>query len=164
MQAPSDESGEGAGDSGAEGAEGVDESTLRVDLCGGGWSQPIGYGWRFQAEVRGLPIQDRLIMFVHVSLDTLVFSQPAAILATQGAPLQSFFPDDSYFSRVDSGRTILEGPFLFLKGRMTPLWDTPLRLRDVVLVHIPILPKDISKEQILGRLVSDLGIAAPTSS
>lgn len=77
------------------------------------------------------------------------------MLVVQGMLLQDFFPPDVYFCHA-SGQSVAQGPFFLLRGTLSLPHDPPLRLMNMTLAKVESLPAGMSKEEMLGVLLSNV--------
>ena len=120
-----------------------------VELISSGWKSPIG---KCSGFVSASPVTAGPLELELVELDELVFGHTAAVLVTQGAQLQSFFPPNACFRF--GGINLSAGPYILLKASLAGRVLPPLRLWDVVLAHLlkeP--PEDMKKDEFLGWLL-----------
>lgn len=150
MQTEQNEGGSCPGSGQAETAGRLDQDSRQVELRGGGWPGVIAHcrtllydSAQPQSDLEGLVIR----------IPELMLSQAAALLITQGMPLQDFFPPDVHFSAPPEP-TKIDGPFLLLQGRLSDLWDPPPRLKDVVLVKVRSAPDTISRNELLAAFLA----------
>jgi hypothetical protein len=148
----------GAGASAGDTPEGLDKGPNRIELRGGGWGGHIAYcaefslsrSWERDADgaVRNTYKGMRFDVF---KTPELIFAQAAAILVMQGLNLSSFFQAQVRLEGVSG--TILEGPFLLLRGSSSAPNDPPSRLTGVALVRMEFIPVDMTQPELLGKLL-----------
>ena len=151
MQTLHDESGEGAGGTGAGEAARVDARTDRVELRGGGWPGAV-------ARVQDFTLQSRFrkygeLAYVRVAVGALVLNHAPAILVMQGLLLQDLFAPDTFFAF--RGEVLARGPFVLLRGTLSTPQDPPLRLKDVVLAAVERAPAGMTREEVLATLLEE---------
>lgn len=134
--------------SGAQGdtAQRLDENPNRIELKGGGWPSAI-------AHCNSLTFVDGEadgITFVRLEIPELFFSHAASILLAQGMPVQDFFPPDTYFAKA--GKKLVRGPFVYLAGELSPLYDPPMRLQRTLFAALSHVPEGLSREEVLSKL------------
>lgn len=143
-----DASGGGTAAAGADGTGGLLENPdgVALSFTAPGWTGPI---WRCNRLLvsrigRGRVTWDRY------DIRTVYLSHVAALLASQGLPVNELFPSSGYFSSIDGLQT---GPFVYLAGELAPHAEPPARVLNVVLARIVSTPSGLSMAEVLGELV-----------
>jgi len=150
-----DEGREGAGAAASTEARRVDQDPdkVRIELRGGGWPEAVARvrsswwsGGQYQTPSG--------IRFWWVKTDALILHHAPTVLVLQGMLLQDLFMPDMYFLDVNTNITLVRGPWVFLKGRLTERWETPMRIDEVTLAALEHVPEGLTKEQVLAELLA----------
>jgi hypothetical protein len=129
----------------------VDQGSDRVELVGGGWSGSIGYCTTFSWE---RPCRNGGVEWEKVTSPSFVFSQTAALLVAQGMKLSDLFPPDvSFVVPHKEGDLRVRGPFLLLKGTFSRPSSPPLRLQDMVLARVSLVPGGMPDDEVRAVLL-----------
>lgn len=158
VQTMQHEGGGGAAGPGTEEARRVEQGPHRVDiaLCGAGWADAVAHVRLQYKQEATLHPRPSGLRYQRIDIESLVFSQVAAVLVLQGMTLQELFPPDAYFQDRVQGALLARGPFILLKGTLSEGWDPPLRMQNVVLAALEFVPPDVTKEEVLALLLKEV--------
>jgi hypothetical protein len=143
MQSLSDEGRGSAGEGAPADAQGLREGAngvAGVFLCLPGWSEPAAscQGLRvWSMDSMAFEVDGVSVRWSKWCLDEVRLSAKAQLLLLQGLRVHELF--SGYFESR-AGATVfgqLPGPFLYLEGSLSPPWQTPAVLKNVVVAHLP---------------------------
>jgi hypothetical protein len=118
-----------------EGTDGVD---LVWDHIIPGWSEPVGIASNIRfGDVQRLVVRDEFLRCQPFFFEHITLAHTAHLMVMQGLPLSQLFA--GLFRATDrkdrsSVQQALPGPWVFLSGRLSPMWDVPV-IRNVILVR-----------------------------
>jgi hypothetical protein len=121
-----------------------------------GWSSTSAHFAEFKAsEQPSVTLEgSRQVRWTRFDIPILIWSHTAHLLILQGMPLQRFF----YDCFLESGADKTLGPFVYLGGTMTPPYEPPGRLLDVVLAQLHD-PPPATYMEIFAALVEQVHLA-----
>ena len=134
-------------------AKRLDSDSHGVALRGGGWVVDIAT----TGAIAATPEMERDgVRFRLVHIPALELSHAACMLVLQGATMQYLFPPDAHFDFLDDNERFVEGPFVMIRGELTPFDKPPLLIKHLVLAKVASHPEEMKKDELLGALLRAL--------
>lgn len=140
-----------------EGADGVEAWEMIVP----GWKDPTGWSkdsLRFH-DIEEMAVGGRLVRFQLFELDGFTLGHTASLMAIQGMPLHQLFT--GIFRHVTRGSSVVvreyvQGPWVFLRGELTPPWAVEAKISGLVLAKLWSSPPKEIFEQVLAALIAKI--------
>jgi hypothetical protein len=153
VQATQDEGDQRTASAEAGATEGLDEDSHGVALRGGGWVVDIATTGAIAVTPE---VEHDGVKFKLVHIPELELSHAACMLVLQGATMQYLFPPDAHFDFQGGNERFVEGPFIMIRGELTPFDKPPLLIKHLALAKVISHPEEMKKDELLGALLKAL--------
>ena len=125
--------------------------TWSIDISG---RAPIGSFKKIEVEENIRTCVDGVdVTWSRFYLERIRLEHPTHLFLLEGAPVMDLFQAGALALR---GVSLVPGPFLYLRGRMSPPWESPGTLNEVTLGRVTHVSGDVRIAAVLAALVATL--------